>query len=716
MMSSLTRWVLAHKRTVAVFWVALTIAGVAAAGPASDALETEFSVPDKEGWETNVAISERYGGTGGDNAPLLPVVTLPQGKTADSPGVQRELERLDTRLERALPGSRIASYTSTGDKTFVSDDGRTVYSIIHPRPDRDSTFGENPEAERAARNAIDGATVAGQPVHLTGFDALAEASGEDSGGPGVLLEAVLGAAGALIVLGFVFASFLAFVPLVMAAVSIMTTFLLLYGLTQLTAVSPIVQFLIALIGLGVAIDYSLLVVSRWREERSHGRSGDEAVQKAMETAGRAVVFSGVTVAIGLLALIALPLPFLRSMGYGGMLIPLVSTLVAITLLPVVLAKLGPRLDWPHRRTDDKASRAWTRWAEAVSRRRWVAAGAGMAVIVALAFAATDLQLGTSDADTVARSGDAKEGLVALERAGIGEGALLPNEILIDGGTDPERVASELSGVEGIHGAVAPDDPDWRRGGTALVEAVPVPDSGSGDGRGHAPRRPRHGARRRARRARGRPAGGHRRLHRRRLRQLPADDRPDHDHDVHPARASVPVAAAAGQGDRAQRAQRRRRLGRARARLAARLRLGGDLGHPGHRLDPLLDAADGVRLPVRALHGLRGVHPQPHARGVRPHRLDSHRGRAGHRPNGTIGHERRADPVPVVHVDGLGARDRREDAGHRASGGDPARRHRDPGPYRPGCDSAHGPLELVAAPVAGAAAAGGAVAAAAGRSR
>jgi MMPL family len=73
------------------------------------------------------------------------------------------------------------------------------------------------------------------------------------------------------------------------------------------------------------------VVSRWREERAHG---DEAVQRAMQTAGRAVVFSGITVAIGLLALIALPLPFLRSMGDGGMLIPVVSVLVAITLLPV----------------------------------------------------------------------------------------------------------------------------------------------------------------------------------------------------------------------------------------------------------------------------------------------------------------------------------------------------------------------------------------------
>jgi RND superfamily putative drug exporter len=187
------------------------------------------------------------------------------------------------------------------------------------------------------------------------------------------------------------------------------------------------------------------------------------------------------VAIGLFALIALPLPFLRSMGYGGMLIPLVSTVVAITLLPVILAKLGPRLDWPHRRTDDKASRVWTRWAAAVSRRRWLAAGAGMAVVLALVVAATDLQLGTSDADTIAKSGDAKDGLVALEEAGIGEGSLLPHEILVGGGTNPDRVAADLREVDGIHGAVAPADSDWRRDGTAVVEAIPVPDSGSDEG-------------------------------------------------------------------------------------------------------------------------------------------------------------------------------------------------------------------------------------------
>ena len=357
--------------------------GIASADSATKAIDQKFSVPGKEGWETNVAIAEHFGGTGGDTAPIVPVVTLPPGKTVDSPGVRAPAPaQVDQRLEQALPGARIASYASTGRPSFVSSDGRTTFAIVYPKPDPNSSFGENPDAAKAARAALADSTVGGAPVHVSGFDALQNESGGDSG-TGVLLESVLGGVGALIVLAFVFASFLALVPIAMAIVSIMTTFLLVWGLTTFTDISPVVQFLIALVGLGIAIDYSLLVVSRWREERAHGRSGDEAVQRAMETAGRAVVFSGTTVAIGLLAMVALPVPFLRSMGYGGMLIPLVSTLVAITLLPVVLSKVGQRLDWPHRRTDDRASRAWTRWAEGVVRQRWLAAGARDRVLAAL---------------------------------------------------------------------------------------------------------------------------------------------------------------------------------------------------------------------------------------------------------------------------------------------------------------------------------------------
>ncbi|MGH2578024.1 MAG: MMPL family transporter, partial [Actinomycetota bacterium] len=190
-----------------------------------------------------MAIAEQYKGTGGDTAPLVPVVTLPEGKSVDSPAVKSELEQVDARLKQALPQARIASYASTGDQTFVSDDGRTTFALIYPQPDPDEQFGENPAAEKAASAALDGATVAGQPVHLTGFDALFEDSGADSEGPGLLLEATLGALGALAVLLFVFASALAILPILMAAVSIMTTFLLLLGLTELTSVSPIVQFL-----------------------------------------------------------------------------------------------------------------------------------------------------------------------------------------------------------------------------------------------------------------------------------------------------------------------------------------------------------------------------------------------------------------------------------------------------------------------------------------
>src|SRR4030095_2509929 len=98
-MLSLTRWVLGHKRTVVVTWIVLTFAGIAAAGPATDALDSEFSVPGKESWETNVPIAQQYGGDRNGTSPLLPVVTLPKGETVDSPGVRSELSTLDRRLD-----------------------------------------------------------------------------------------------------------------------------------------------------------------------------------------------------------------------------------------------------------------------------------------------------------------------------------------------------------------------------------------------------------------------------------------------------------------------------------------------------------------------------------------------------------------------------------------------------------------------------------------
>ena len=113
-------------------------------------------------------------------------------------------------------------------------------------------------------------------------------------------------------------------------------------------------------------------MSRWREERAHGRSNEDAVVVAMKTAGHAVFASGVTVAISLLALLVVPVPALRSMGLAGLLIPLVSVSAVLTLLPALLSSIGPRVDYPRIRHEGTASRGWSAWARLIVRHRFVA--------------------------------------------------------------------------------------------------------------------------------------------------------------------------------------------------------------------------------------------------------------------------------------------------------------------------------------------------------
>ncbi|MEA2140679.1 MAG: hypothetical protein QOC91_778, partial [Solirubrobacteraceae bacterium] len=209
-MASLTRWVLAHKRIVVAFWLILTLIGMASAGSATKALKQKYSVPGKEGFVTNQQISRDFHGTGGNGAPLLPVVTLAAGRSASSPAAVAQLRGIEARLQRTLPGSRIAGYASTRSSAFVSKDGRTTFIVAYPPADRTQAFEDNPKAAKKAIAALKGTTVAGAPVHLTGFDALTAQNGGDEG-TGVLFEALLGGLGALLVLAFVFGSFLAIV-------------------------------------------------------------------------------------------------------------------------------------------------------------------------------------------------------------------------------------------------------------------------------------------------------------------------------------------------------------------------------------------------------------------------------------------------------------------------------------------------------------------------
>src|SRR2546421_8772860 len=291
MMSRLSHFVLKHRVWIGVVWFGLTLAGMATVSTTINRLSTQFSVPGREGFETGAKISAIYGISNQTEA-LVPVVQLPGGTSVDSPGVLEQLKAFDQKilasggsLANGQPAVRVISYASTGDRHLVSADGRTTYSVVTvPKPPPGNAF-DVPPQEKAVRGLVNGATVAGGTARLTGLEELiSNTSGSDTG-PSLLVESLAGGFGALAILAYVFASFVAFVPILIAVVAIMTTFLIILLITTFADVSLIVQFLVALIGLGVAIDYSLLMVTRWREERANGLANDDAIHKTMQTAG-----------------------------------------------------------------------------------------------------------------------------------------------------------------------------------------------------------------------------------------------------------------------------------------------------------------------------------------------------------------------------------------------------------------------------------------------
>src|SRR6266536_3441800 len=150
----------------------------------------------------------------------------------------------------------------------------------------------------------------------------------------------------------------------------------------------------------------------------------------MATAGRSIAFSGITVAVGLLVLIVVPVPLVRSIGIGGMLIPAASVAVTLTLLPVLLGAVGQRIDWPRRRRSASASRAWTGWARFIVRHRWSAIVVSLAILGALGAAALNINVGEPSARALATTSPAARTLQTLERADVPAGVLDPIEVLV----------------------------------------------------------------------------------------------------------------------------------------------------------------------------------------------------------------------------------------------------------------------------------------------
>ena len=457
----LASWVVRHRAVVLAFWAAIFAAGALAASKVPARLTVDFSLPGQPGYETAQRILRTYGT---ESDPAILVVRAPAGQTiaADHGAVARAFERV--RAEE--PSVRIVDYAVTHDSAFLTSDGRATWAyLLAPPTNSLAGTGLAARAEGQLRRALPG-----YGVGLTGIDQLA--AGAAPKGPGVFAETMLGGLGALAVLAFVFASLLALVPLLVAAVSILATFLAVLVLTYVTDVSFIVEFLVALIGLGIAIDYSLLFVTRWREERARGLDTTDAVLAAADTAGRAVVLSGLTVAVGLAALAVLPVPGLRSTGIGGMLIPLVSVVVVDTLLPALLAGPGAKLDWPRIRREDRASRWWNRWAALVARRRWWATGVAVAALAIAVVPVFSLTVGQTSAAAEAHTGAAHDAYELLLAGRVPEGVLTPMEVLTTEAAGP-AVLARLRRVPGIRSVTIPAGPTGNRGGTS--DAIVIPD-------------------------------------------------------------------------------------------------------------------------------------------------------------------------------------------------------------------------------------------------
>ena len=469
-MVRLAEFVLRHRWLVMLFWLVMFGLGVFAAGRTSERLTIDFSLPGQPGYETEKQILDIYD-NGGSNPPTIAVATVPEGSTVDEE-IDSVTAVLDE-VQQALPGTRILSYADGQDPVFVTDDGRTTYALVYPEP-FESFTDVGPDV--AMRPILEKASAESDVTWgITGYNLLAQGS-DDPEAPSLLVDTILGGLGALAVLLFLFASFLALVPLLIAAVSILTTFTIVLLGTYVTDISFVVQFLIALVGLGVAVDYSLLVVNRWREERAHGRDNHEAVVVAMQYAGHAVVASAGTVAISLCALLVIPVPLLRSMGVGGMLIPLVSTFVILTLLPALLGGIGPRVDWPKIRHEGRQSPGWTAWARLIVRWRWVAAAVALALLAALVVPVFGIKIGQAQTSSLASGGPTHDALKLLHDGGVPPGVVSPLEVLVRG-DDPagsaQQVVDRATSVDGVAAAIAPDNDDWRAGGAALVAVIPT---------------------------------------------------------------------------------------------------------------------------------------------------------------------------------------------------------------------------------------------------
>jgi RND superfamily putative drug exporter len=455
-MARLARTMIRFRWAVLSVWLVAFLAAGAASFGLSDLLTNRFALPGSESEQAADILKRDFGQKPEGSFSL--VTKGPAGSAASNlPKVRAAARRAAAELPTGMVAGTRAVSSEVVTATIVSQ-LQTADAKLHT------------EAMRKAAGSI-----AGAETYLTGQAAIEHDLDPVQNHDLLVGEVFIAIPIAMLILIYVFGSLAFLLPFMLAAAAIPVTLGLVWIFAHFMDLSTYLQNMVMLIGLGIAVDYTLLMVYRYREEHLSGRSREEAVERTMETAGRAVVFSGTAVAIGLAIMLFMPVPFMRGFGLAGLLIPLVSVLAAVTLLPVLMYWLEDRLDRvrfiPKRlaeRRADPVNGFWPRLARWIMRRPIVVATATIAVLVVAATPILSMDLTPGSNTGVPQSIEAVRGLNVLAAA-VGDGAIAPTDIVIDtgragGASDPrigpplDRLMSQLRG-DGEVSEVIPPGPD-----------------------------------------------------------------------------------------------------------------------------------------------------------------------------------------------------------------------------------------------------------------
>src|SRR3954470_13683858 len=318
------------KRTVIFAAVFFVVAGALGGGVASKLAPYGADDPSTE----SVRATDRLQADGYRDPS---VIVLLQDTVPTSPTGQQKMRRIEEQLRANPDVARVTGYLDTASHDFISGSGSATYIAVSLKPTGDK---DQQDAAKAIADDLDG-----QPGVSVGGIALAQEQVNKQVEKDLRMAEML-AFPILFLLSLLFfrSGVAALLPLLIGGLAIVGTFLLLRVANEFVSVSIFALNLTTGLGLGLAIDYSLFVVSRYREEIAKLGPGAEAMRRTMNTAGRTVLFSSITVAVALASLMVFPQRFLYSMGLGGALVAILASFIALTVLPAVLALLGNRVN------------------------------------------------------------------------------------------------------------------------------------------------------------------------------------------------------------------------------------------------------------------------------------------------------------------------------------------------------------------------------------